>query len=163
MSPNPVNAGHGIDGEKPLHVAPFAEQVARTLWSTIRKPAREHVPATRLTQRLKREAKAAPPLPPRVPAPTRENICHECGAPVARGSTYCHKCSVAIPTEHLVNAAQAGRVLSQSAEAQARRVDTQRRHHAERGTGTRRANRLGSMKRPTGEGFSPGSQALRDG
>jgi len=41
-------------------VAPFAEWVARTLWSNSRKPGDQVAPPTRLTQRHKREAKGAP-------------------------------------------------------------------------------------------------------
>ncbi len=45
-------------------VAPFAEWVARTLWSTITKSAREVAPATRLTQRYRRGARGGPSIPP---------------------------------------------------------------------------------------------------
>jgi CRISPR associated protein Cas1 len=41
-------------------IAPFAEWVTRALWSSSAKLARESAPPTRLTQRLKREAKGAP-------------------------------------------------------------------------------------------------------
>jgi hypothetical protein len=113
-------------------VAPIAEWVARELWSTMSKPARELAPATRLTQRRKREAKGAPSLPPRERAPRQENICRGCGGSITSGSTHCVDCAVAVSTEHLVNAAQSGRVASHTPEAQARRADTQSRHHAAR-------------------------------
>src|SRR5712692_7840354 len=44
-------------------VAPYAEWVARTLWETIGKSNRETAPATRLTQRRKREAKGLAGIP----------------------------------------------------------------------------------------------------
>jgi len=44
-------------------IAPIAEWVARTLSTTISGPAGRHGPATRLTQRHKREAKGSGPLP----------------------------------------------------------------------------------------------------
>ncbi len=114
-------------------VAPFAESVARTLWTTIRKPDRERAPATRLTQRLKREAKgAAPGLPP-VPVPVPQNSCRECGTPIQPGSCHCPVCSSMISgaKERLIKLASQGRVVTLGATAQRRRADTLRRHHAE--------------------------------
>jgi CRISPR-associated endonuclease Cas1 len=114
-------------------VAPFAEWVARTLWSTIRKSDREPAPATRLTQRHKREVTGAKLLlPPAVRAPRPQNICHGCGAPITPGCTHCAKCKVPIVTGHLISAAISGRVASKSAKSRARLADTQSRHNAER-------------------------------
>lgn len=45
-------------------LGPFAEWIAHTLWSTISRPARTKAPATRLTQRRKREAKGIPTITP---------------------------------------------------------------------------------------------------
>jgi len=112
-------------------VAPFAEWVARTLWSTIRKSDREPAPATRLTQSRKREVTGAPSLPPAVSAPRPQNICHGCGVPITPGCTHCANCSVQIVTGHLVSAAASGRIASKSAKARARLADTQRRHNAD--------------------------------
>jgi hypothetical protein len=66
-------------------VAPIAESVARTLWSTICKPDREPAPATRLTQRRKREVKAV--RPSRQPARRKrpQYICRACGKHVSPG------------------------------------------------------------------------------
>src|SRR5215831_3820411 len=50
-------------------VAPWAEYVARALWTTT---ARPKIPATRLTQQHRREAKASPPLPPETKTPRRQ-------------------------------------------------------------------------------------------
>lgn len=41
-------------------VAPFAERVCRELWATVRKPARQMLLPTRLTQAHRREAKGVP-------------------------------------------------------------------------------------------------------
>jgi hypothetical protein len=41
-------------------LGPLAEWVAHTLWSTTSKPSKSRFPATRLTQRRKREAKGIP-------------------------------------------------------------------------------------------------------
>ena len=50
-------------------IAPLAERVSRTLWSTIPKPARQLPPATRLTQHRRRQAKGGPSSLPPEPAP----------------------------------------------------------------------------------------------
>jgi CRISPR/Cas system-associated endonuclease Cas1 len=75
-------------------VASFAEWVARALWSSSAKLARESAPATRLTQQFKREAKGAPPLPPSIRPPRRDNLCRGCGKTIADGCTNCSTCAV---------------------------------------------------------------------
>ena len=52
-------------------IAPLAERVSRTLWSTIRKPARQVSPATRLTEAHRRQAKGRRSNLPNRPAPRR--------------------------------------------------------------------------------------------
>lgn len=106
-------------------VAPWAEYVARTLWTTTSRPK---VPATRLTQQHKREAKGSSPLPPDIPAPRRENLCRGCGKTIRRGGSHCAQCAVSGATEHLIAAAQLGRKLAQTPEARAKRASTQRRN-----------------------------------
>jgi hypothetical protein len=109
-------------------VAPIAEWVARELWSTVQKPNRQRLPATRLTQSHKREAKGisstfsiqAPPKPLRV--------CRGCGAPIIYGKNFCSSCGVVIARDELTKSAQRGRIAAQSSEAQARRTETQRRN-----------------------------------
>lgn len=49
-------------------VAPFAEWVASTLWSRTTKSPRDLAPATRLTQRRRREVKRSMALPPTTPS-----------------------------------------------------------------------------------------------
>jgi hypothetical protein len=108
-------------------VAPTTEWVARAFWSTIRKP--DAPLATRLTQTNKREAKGkAPSLP--TPAPRPENVCLGCGNAVAKGSTRCARCAVAVSTERMLEVARQGRVASKSPESRARVAATQRRHAA---------------------------------
>lgn len=115
-------------------VAPYAEWVARTLWATTRKSERETAPATRLTQRLKREAKGAAPLPPPVRAPVLENSCRECGTPILPGSRHCYVCSnvVSGAKERFIKSLPKARVVTLGAAAQRLRAESQRRHHAER-------------------------------
>lgn len=107
-------------------VTPFAEWVARELWSTIRKPDRPL--ATRLTQRAKREAKGQSPLPRALPAPRPQKVCSQCGKPITRVRTYCAKCEIEAARNRMVDIAKAGRVASQAVGPQARRAETQRRH-----------------------------------
>jgi hypothetical protein len=109
-------------------VAPIAEWVAHELWSTTSKRARPRLPATRLTQNHKREAKGVstdvhapePPKPPR--------ICLGCGAPIIYGKNFCSSCGLIIARDELIKSAKRGRIAAQSPEAQARRAETQRRH-----------------------------------
>ena len=111
-------------------IAPLAEWVARTLWATIPKPARRLSPATRLTQRRRRQAKGGPSSPPVESPPRQPSVCRICGAALKTGRRYCASCAVTVSTEGLVKAARAGRVAAQSAEAKARHAETQRRHAA---------------------------------
>jgi CRISPR-associated endonuclease Cas1 len=112
-------------------VAPIAESVARTLWSTLRKPAREPAPATRLTQRRKREAKGSPAMPSQ-PAQLPQRICRVCGNPILPGRTLCASCGLASAADQLAKAGPSGRAAAHSAKAEARRADTQRRNAAAR-------------------------------
>jgi CRISPR-associated endonuclease Cas1 len=113
-------------------VAPLAEWVARALWSTIAKPARQTFPATRLTQRRRREAKGGLSNLQEKPAPKPGSICHVCGAPVMSGRRYCGSCVKTISGENLTEAARLGRVVAQSPQAKARRAATKRGQDAAR-------------------------------
>src|SRR5271170_4686634 len=114
-------------------VAPFAEMVARTLWSTIRKQVRHHRPATRLTQVNRREARTIESAPPAASPPHPQSFCRECGVEIWRGGTHCANCANAVNTVGLIEAAKTGRVAAQSEGAQTRRSETQLRHRAAMG------------------------------
>ncbi len=111
-------------------VAPLAEYVSRTLWSTIPKPPRQFRPATRLTQSHKRQAKGEPPMPPAQPLPKPPAVCRDCGAPIKHGRNYCVSCGVIFSRAGLIKAAQLGRLAGHSPEARARQAEKQRRHAA---------------------------------
>jgi CRISPR-associated endonuclease Cas1 len=111
-------------------VAPFAEMLARTLWSTIRKQVRHHRPATRLTQVNRREARTIESAPPTVRLPHPESFCRECSVEIWHGGRHCANCANALNTEGLIEAAKTGRVAAQSEVAQTRRSETQLRHRA---------------------------------
>lgn len=111
------------------HVAPFAEMVARTLWSKIKKPTRQRRPATRLTQDHRRESRGISSALRSTPPPRTQSFCRNCGAQIVRG-TRCSTCSIAFNTAGLIQAAKQGRIAAQSDQAQERRAETQRVHAA---------------------------------
>jgi hypothetical protein len=110
-------------------VAPFAEWVARALWSTIRKPDTPFV--TRLTQGNKREAKGAT-IPPPPAGPQQQNVCLGCGKPVSKASNHCATCAVEVSREKMLDVARRGRIASKSPESRARVAATQRRQQTAR-------------------------------
>src|ERR1700730_15371328 len=75
-------------------VAPIAEWVARTLSVGIKKQVRTGLPATRLTQSLRREARPTPAeaSAEKIVKPMR--ICRTCGEPLRRGQLYCKSCAL---------------------------------------------------------------------
>jgi CRISPR-associated endonuclease Cas1 len=107
-------------------VAPVAEWVARAFWSSIRRP--DAPIATRLTQNNKREAKGALPLPSTISAPRRDNLCRGCGKTIQDGRTNCVRCAVDDATKNMLDAAKIGRQTANSAEAQLKRANTQRKN-----------------------------------
>jgi hypothetical protein len=109
-------------------VAPFAEWVTRALSSSSAKLARESTPATRLTQRFKREAKGAPSLPSPIRAPRRDNLCRGCGKTIQDGRANCASCAVSDATKNLIDAARIGRQTANSPEARLKRSNTQRQN-----------------------------------
>jgi ribosomal protein L32 len=111
-------------------VAPIAESISRTLWSTIRKPSRQLYPATRLTQSRRRQAKGTSFNLQAESTPKPLRICRICGAAIKRRHTYCASCAVGVSREGLIEAARLGRVATHSREAEALRAKTQRRHAA---------------------------------
>ncbi len=111
-------------------VAPLAELVSRTLWSTIPKPPRQFRPATRLTELHRRQARGDPSSLPVDPVPRPPAVCRICGVPIASGRRYCASCSVAVSREGLIEAAKLGRVAGHSPEARGRQAEKQRRHAA---------------------------------
>ena len=106
-------------------VAPWAEYVARSLCNT--SPQRK-IPATRLTQQHKREAKGAPSQPRPIAPPKRENVCRGCGKTIEPRHTHCADCAIDGATERLVSAAKLGRVAARSPESRAKHSASRHRH-----------------------------------
>jgi CRISPR-associated endonuclease Cas1 len=109
-------------------VAPFAEWVTRALWSSSARLARESAPAARLTQRFKREAKGAQPMPSPIRAPRRDTLCRGCGMTIRDGRTNCADCSLDDATKNMIDAARIGRETANGPEAQLKRAVTQRKN-----------------------------------
>ena len=100
-------------------VAPWAEYLAHTLWSG---RSGSDSPATRLTQRHKREAKGRASLPPAIPVPKREHLCRGCGKAIESGRVNCACCAVDDATKNMLDAARIGRQTANGPEAQAKRA-----------------------------------------
>lgn len=103
--------------------APWAEYLAHTL-SVGR--SRSSRPATRLTQRHKREAKGKI-ISFAIAAPVPEKVCLGCGKAIAKGSTHCAVCIVEVSRTRMLELGRKGRIASKSAESLARVAATQRR------------------------------------
>jgi CRISPR-associated endonuclease Cas1 len=111
-------------------VAPVAEWVARSLWTTRPTISSDPPPATRLTSQHKRETRGGSPIP-QMTAPKPPRVCCLCGVATARDSRYCQPCGVRFSTQCLVKGAEQGRIVAQGSEAQARRAQTQSKHAAQ--------------------------------
>jgi len=107
-------------------VAPVAEWVAREFWKTIPRPDAPF--ATRLTQRNKREAKGATPVPPPIKPTRRDNLCPECGKTIRPESTKCASCAVDDATKNMLDAARIGRQTANGPEAQVKRSTKARKN-----------------------------------
>jgi CRISPR-associated endonuclease Cas1 len=97
-------------------LGPLAEWIAHTLWSSSSRPLRTKAPATRLTQRRKREAKAIP---------TATGI-----VPLATTLVAPRDCLPASSTESSPTPVKTARLNRFDPIAQARRADTQQRQAA---------------------------------
>lgn len=111
-------------------VAPVAEWVARSLWTTRPKISSDPYPATRLTSQRKRETRGGSPIPQLDP-PKPPRVCRLCGEATANGSRYCQPCGATVATQCLVKGAEQGRKVAQSPKAQASRAATQSKHAAQ--------------------------------
>lgn len=111
-------------------VAPIAEWVARQLSLGIKKQGRTRLPATRLTQTLRREARpiSVQPVAERTPKPPR--LCRTCGGPLKRGQLYCKLCALPAAKERFGEVARLGRIAAHTDEAEIRRAKTRLRHAA---------------------------------
>jgi CRISPR-associated protein Cas1 len=112
-------------------VAPIAEWVARTLSLGIKKQVRTGLPATRLTQSMRREARPIPVTPAAERTFKPPRICRTCGEPLKRGRLYCKSCALPVAKQRFGDVAREGRIASHADEAEIKRSKTRRRHAAE--------------------------------
>lgn len=112
-------------------VAPIAEMVARMLSVGIRKQVRTGLPATRLTQSLRREARpiSVQHVAEKTFKPPR--LCRGCGEPLKRGQLHCKLCALPAAKERFGDVARLGRIASHTREAEITRAKTHLRHVAE--------------------------------
>jgi CRISPR-associated endonuclease Cas1 len=104
-------------------VAPWAEYVAHTLWSSASRSKSNRPLSTPLTQQHRRQAKGRIPFPT-VQAPQIDRICRGCGKQLCRGKRYCLECAATAAHENL----DAGRKSAQQPASLAKRSATQRLH-----------------------------------
>jgi len=113
-------------------VAPWAEYIARELWTTTRKRSSFQEPPTRLTQQRKREAKGSTYSAGTKRVTRSDRVCIECGTQVTRGHDRCRECASTLWTRDLIEGAKAGRMLANSPKAQRSRIATKRRQDSAR-------------------------------
>jgi CRISPR-associated endonuclease Cas1 len=111
-------------------LAPFAEGIARALWTMTPKKEKIHGPATRLTQSRKREVKGIGLNTPVKSRQTIDSVCRICGNGIKTGFQYCVGCVPTISKINILSASKLGRLATHSPLAQARRAATQRRQNA---------------------------------
>ncbi len=111
-------------------VAPFAEGIVRSLWSTKPKGRTRETLSTPLTQSRKRQARDSFVVMPQKSNRTQPTVCGVCGTNIKSAYRYCRKCAPAIWRENVLKASKIGRHNTHKPEAQARRAETQRRQNA---------------------------------
>lgn len=104
-------------------VAPWAEYVARMLWTRTSKPRISRSLPTPLTQQHRREAKGRPSFAT-VEAPQPDRLCRGCGRKIRRDKRYCSECAVTTTRENF----DVGRKAAQRSDSLAKRAATQRMH-----------------------------------
>jgi CRISPR-associated endonuclease Cas1 len=113
-------------------LAPFAEGIARALWSSTPKTRRLESLSTPLTQTRKREAKNIAATKKTELVLNVLNVCGVCGTSIATACKYCRTCATTIRRENVIKASKLGRLQTHKPQAQARRSETQRRQQAAR-------------------------------
>ena len=113
-------------------LAPIAEFVTRSLWSTLKQSTHERGPGTHLTQQNRREANNSKfsRAFPKLAKP--QSMCRTCGVRVAVGAKYCSACGAVRCAEKLRERTPEKeakrRARSNSTEAQANRAAASRRN-----------------------------------
>jgi CRISPR-associated endonuclease Cas1 len=122
LSETAPNWGHAV--------APIAEWVAQSLWTSARKATRRNqMLPTRLTQRRRTEGRGKEFVLDTRIAHHPDKVCPGCGVTTRLGRN-CPKCGREISREKLIELAKLGRAAAQSAESRRKHSATQRRHEA---------------------------------
>ncbi len=108
-------------------VAPIAEWIANTLWSSTRKSQSERSIATRLTQQRRSEGRGNEYAPPANLAPRQASICSGCGT-TTKGGRSCTECGRETSRVKLIEVAKLGRLIGHSAESRKKQSETMKRH-----------------------------------
>ena len=103
---------------------PWSEYVTDMLWAG---RSSSKGPATRLTQRHKREAKGSASLPPTLLVPKWEHLCRGCGKRIGQGVINCSRCAIEISKGRFAEVARIGRLAARRPESRAKHAATSRR------------------------------------
>lgn len=116
------------------HIAPVAEWVARTLWTSAKRKANtsEQTPPTRLTRAKKYQVKGAVPPVPSAPVSRVERVCEKCGKAPSRRGRHCLECARSTWRDEMNRINHKGRILANTPEANAKRVEKQAKQWAAR-------------------------------
>ena len=120
-------------------IAPWAEYVARTLWTRTSQSKARRPLSTPLTQQHRREAKDRPSFPTVEIIPKPDRLCRGCGKQIRRDKRFCAACGVTVTRENF----DVGRKAAQRAESLAKRSATQRITNKPSKIGTPRACPVG--------------------
>lgn len=114
-------------------VAPWAEYVASTLWTSTSRPRSGRLPSTPLTQQHRREAKGQVALQ-NVLAPRPQRVCRGCGAVLGSNQvSNCALCGINTARTNMIALARRGRVaFANSQKSRARLSASQKRQNAAR-------------------------------
>jgi CRISPR-associated endonuclease Cas1 len=111
-------------------VAPFAEGIARSFWSSKAKGHTIEALPTPLTHSRRREARGSILEVSKNRKTDRTGVCAICGTDIKFTYKHCRKCAPTIWRENVLKASKIGRQNTHKPEAQARRAETQRRQNA---------------------------------
>lgn len=104
-------------------VAPVVEWFAREIYQS--KVIRRNLPASRLTQEVRRVAQGGLPTPKAKPISRPERLCRGCGKAIERPHVHCHCCMNAIHSDQMKDVVILGRSAKVSPQAQLKRAHSQ--------------------------------------
>jgi CRISPR-associated endonuclease Cas1 len=109
-------------------VAPYAEWIARILWTGAGASIHQRPPATRLTHRRKRESRGSDPRPDKQRLSRPQSICRACGCDIPPKRNYCRSCSMELAKENMLDIARSGRAAAHTPQARDKVSKARRRN-----------------------------------